>query len=478
MSRIVVLGGGLCGLAAALLLTRDGHDVTVLERDAAPVPTSPEDAWEAWARAGVAQFRQTHYLTPRGCEVLDEALPDVRARLEEVGGLRIDLLGLMPPTVADRAPRPGDERFVTVNARRPTIEQALAAVAEATPALEVRRGTEARELVVGAYDGVPHVAGVRTTSGEELLGDLVVDAMGRRSQLPKLLEAAGAGPIHEESEDSGFLYYTRYFRLRDGGEMPAIRGPLVTPIGTFSVLTIPADNGTWSVTIYASTGDRVLKRLRDAACWSALLGACPLHAHWMDGEPVTGVMPMGGVVDRYRRVVVDGRPAVTGVAMLGDAWACTNPSQGRGMTLGLIHAGLLRDTVREHPEDPHAFAEAWDAVTEQELTPWYRETVEEDRARLRQIEALRSGVEPAPPPPDSPSRLLGAIFAAAGQDADAFRAFLATRSCLARQDELLADDAFVAKVLDLARSADRPPLPGPDRAGVERLMAEVVTAPG
>jgi 2-polyprenyl-6-methoxyphenol hydroxylase-like FAD-dependent oxidoreductase len=66
MSRIVVLGGGLCGLAAALLLSRDGHDVTVLERDAAPVPTSPEDAWEQWARAGVTQFRQTHYLTPRG----------------------------------------------------------------------------------------------------------------------------------------------------------------------------------------------------------------------------------------------------------------------------------------------------------------------------------------------------------------------------------------------------------------------------
>jgi hypothetical protein len=29
----------------------------VLERDAAPVPDSPEHAWEAWERRGVAQFR-------------------------------------------------------------------------------------------------------------------------------------------------------------------------------------------------------------------------------------------------------------------------------------------------------------------------------------------------------------------------------------------------------------------------------------
>ena len=69
MAKVLVLGGGFSGLASALMLARDGHAVTVLERDPAPVPESPELAWEAWERRGVAQFRQAHYMQPRGTRV-------------------------------------------------------------------------------------------------------------------------------------------------------------------------------------------------------------------------------------------------------------------------------------------------------------------------------------------------------------------------------------------------------------------------
>jgi phytoene dehydrogenase-like protein len=41
---MIVLGGGVCGLAAGLMLARDGHEVTLLERDAAPAPDSPHAA--------------------------------------------------------------------------------------------------------------------------------------------------------------------------------------------------------------------------------------------------------------------------------------------------------------------------------------------------------------------------------------------------------------------------------------------------
>ena len=53
MAKIVVAGGGICGMAAAIVLARDGHDITVLERDAAPVPDDAEVAWEDWNRRSV-----------------------------------------------------------------------------------------------------------------------------------------------------------------------------------------------------------------------------------------------------------------------------------------------------------------------------------------------------------------------------------------------------------------------------------------
>ena len=53
MASIVVCGGSMIGLSTAMMLARDGHDVTVLERDPAPLPASPHEAWTSWPRPGV-----------------------------------------------------------------------------------------------------------------------------------------------------------------------------------------------------------------------------------------------------------------------------------------------------------------------------------------------------------------------------------------------------------------------------------------
>jgi hypothetical protein len=57
----------------------------------------------------------------------------------------------------------------------------------------------------------------------------------------------------------------------------------------------------------------------------------------LNGEPITDVLSMAGISDRYRRFVLDGVPVATGIISVGDSWACTNPSLGRGITLGLLH---------------------------------------------------------------------------------------------------------------------------------------------
>ena len=348
----------------------------------------------------------------------------------------------------------------------------LARAADEEPRVEVRRGHVVTGLLVRHVDGTPHVTGVRTEAGEDLPADLVVDAGGRRSALLRWLSDVGAAPAIEEAEDSGFIYYTRFFRPANGGGSPFPKAPLLSPLGTFSVLTLPGDNDTWSVTIYIAAGDRPLKGLRDESRFMALIGACPLHAHWLEGEPLGGIDALGGVLDRRRRLMTaDGDPVATGVAAVADAWACTNPSLGRGIALGLAHVSRLPGVLREHPDSPRELALAWDDVTERELTPWYRATVATDRARLAEMEALRRGEEP-PAPEDMPSRLRAALPVAMGCDADIFRAGLEIISCLTLPQEVFARPGLAGRVLELAGDAAAPRLPAPQREEVVAIATE------
>ena len=126
--------------------------------------------------------------------------------------------------------------------------------------------------------------------------------------------------------------------------------------GTVTLLTLPSDNDTWSVTVCGASRDVPLKNLRDPVCFDRVLHGFPAQGHWVDADAQPGVAVMAGVLDRIRSLVVDGSPVVTGFTAVGDAWACTNPSAGRGISIGLMHARALRDALREHPDDPAAFA--------------------------------------------------------------------------------------------------------------------------
>ena len=129
---VVVVGGGPVGLAAAMLLAADGHAVSVLERDPDGPPATAAEAFELWDRAGVAQFRMAHGLLPKLYQLLQAELPRVADELFASGGCHMNLVDTMPATVADRSPRPGDDRLRTLTGRRPFVERAFATVAENT----------------------------------------------------------------------------------------------------------------------------------------------------------------------------------------------------------------------------------------------------------------------------------------------------------------------------------------------------------
>jgi flavin-dependent dehydrogenase len=195
----------------------------------------------------------------------------------------------------------------------------------------------------------------------------------------------------------------------------------------------------------------------------------PPIAHWIDGKPLSDVIPMAGAMDRYRRFVLDGEPIVTGLAAVGDAWACTNPTAGRGISLGLLQALALRDSLRSQGEDPAGFLREFDRITEAELTPWYRQQVERDYLRAEQVQAAVEG-RPWSPPDTPVMRMQNAFAAGARKDPDLARAFLENMSVLALPKDIMARPGIFEKVMRYA-DADVPQFVGPDRAALASLVA-------
>jgi flavin-dependent dehydrogenase len=458
---VIVTGGGIVGTCAAMLLAKDGHRVTVLERDPAEPPDDPREAWAGWERRGVNQFRLLHYLQPRFHGIAQRELPEVVSALDHAGALRFSFIANLPGSITGGV-RAADARYTALTARRPVAEAAVAAAARAVAGVEVRRGVAVAGLLTGtsANGGVPHVVGVRTEDGDEVRADVVIDATGRRSPLPAWLSAIGAAPVDEELDDSGFVYYGRHFRSGDGS-IPPVIGPPLYYCGSIALLVLPADNGTWGIGVIGVSGDRALRGVTDTDRWTQLVRAFPLHAHWLEGEPLDDrVVTMAKLEDRRRRLVVDGAPVATGVLTLGDSWACTNPSVGRGISIGMIHAVALRDLLRGAPDDPYKTALAWDEVTRTTVDPYYESTVTHDRHRLGSMQAAIDGRSYDG---DADWQLFERFSAVSTSDPDLFRAFLDVANVLAPAGAVLSRAEVVAKTAALARDPSDDPQFGPTR---------------
>lgn len=479
MSRIVVVGGGVSGLGAALALGRGGHRVTVLERDDTPLPPTPDAAF-AWDRRGAPQVRHSHAFLARLRNLLRDDYPDVYDDLLRNGATELRFGDALPPTLDGFTPEPGDADLVMLACRRTTFEWVLRRAVLAEGNVELRDGVGVDGLV--ARPGSPPlVTGVRLAGRATAEADLVVTANGRRSTVPDWLAAIGAEPVAEEVEDTGIVYFSRFYRLRPGSALPPRGGAIGGDLGYLKYGVFIGDADTFSVTLAVPTDDGLLRKLlADPVVFEEVGRRLVATAPWLDGraEPITEVHSMAGLLNRWRDYVPDGRPVALGLHVIGDARVCTNPLYGRGCTTGFWHAHLLAEAVAAHPGDPLAQALALDASTRRHLYPWYQATVLQDGEARRVAAALLAGEDPdgdqSDPRSFMRSVLREGLLPAMRHDQVVLRAFFKSFNLLVPPDAMTTDPDVGARVLAEWQRRDarkpEPPL-GPPRAELLAAIA-------
>jgi hypothetical protein len=155
---------------------------------------------------------------------------------------------------------------------------------------------------------------------------------------------------------------------------------------------------------------------------------------------------MAGIEDRRRRFVVDARPVATGLVAVGDAAACTNPSLGRGVSIGAMDACVLRDVVaKEGTDAPETLVLRFDAETAAAVAPYVDSTLAFDRHRLAEIDADIAG---SPYRTDDPTwPMTTALWAGAREDPVLTRALTTIAAVQATATQLFADPDLARRVV-------------------------------
>lgn len=401
--HIVIVGGSVSGLGAGLALSQAGHRVTILEKDATPLPASPLEAFERWDRRGSPQTRHSHAFLARLRNLLRDRAPALLESLLAHGVGELRFADMARQNFTDPALLPEDDEITLLACRRITFEWVLRRYILDTGKVRFWDGVEAQGLLArnDAGSAPPTVEGVRLRRAdgtcEELAADLVLDASGRRSKLSHWLVEIGAGELSQHSDPCGIFYSSRFYRLREDASPPNRNGVEGADLGYMKYGIFPGDAGIFSITLCASPDDATMRGVVRPGGFEAAAGALPATREWVDpsvSEPVTDVHTMGNLKNTRRFFVKDGEPLALGVQPIGDALIHTNPINGRGCTLAFVNAYLVADLLDQHPDDPRAFALALDAAMEHEIVPWYEATRRQDLDAIEVNEAQQEGADP------------------------------------------------------------------------------------
>lgn len=342
----LVLGGSVGGVLAARVLADFFDAVTVVERDR--LPSEPAN------RKGVPQGRHVHALLRRGSDALEELFPGLVGELIGDTAVEVDLLNGIPLYMGGwQAPCPGRE-LPGLFLSRALLEWRLDERIRSHPGVQLRERTEATKLLVTADSKQIRGASIRDLESgakEELAADLVVDASGRGSRLPRWLEDLGFPPPPRSEIRLAVKYVTRTFKPPE--KRPDWDGMLIfpRPPGRRGGALFPIERGEWMVTLIGLLGDDP-PASGDAAFvdFAKTLPTPELYEAIAAAEPISPIVSHG-FPSNLRRHYERCSPFPGRLAVMGDAVCSLNPRFGQGITVAALEALELRSVLQRARAD-------------------------------------------------------------------------------------------------------------------------------
>jgi 2-polyprenyl-6-methoxyphenol hydroxylase-like FAD-dependent oxidoreductase len=318
--------------------------VIVVDRDV--LPEGPR------MRKGVPQGSHAHVLLARGGEILEELVPglfdeldaagvpkwndgDLSRRDIRIGVRRLSNDGCMRRPLNDYRPS------------RPLLDDLVRRRVRAIPNVTILgdhelvelASTEDRTRVTGAVLA-DRAAGRRTA----LTADLIVDATGRGSRTPLLLERLGYERPDEDVLTIRLTYTSQWFHIPRGTMPVDMVGAIPEPGGTRGFALLENEGDRWGLSV--GTMGRDDSGESCAELFASIEDLAPPDV--MDilraATPIGAVSKYRVPSNRWRRYDKM-RRTPDNFLVVGDAFCTFNPIYGQGMTIAALEALILRDCL-------------------------------------------------------------------------------------------------------------------------------------
>ena len=370
-THALVIGSGIAGLLAARVLKNHFDHVTVVERDSLPEQPQP--------RPGVPQAVQSHAILVRGERILEQLFPGLNAELIAAGAISLDWSAdVIYISSMGTAPRcPSD--LITSMCSRNLLEWAIRRRLTGCARLQFLEATQVKRLLTN--ESQSRVTGVQLRDGDnselgELTADLIVDASGRNSCLPKWLEELGYPTPAETVIDAALGYTTRWYErpadLQANWKMLFVlpKPPHQRRCGVL----VPVEGNRWLLSLYSFGGNYPPTDEVGFLEFARTLESPILYEAVKDAKPLSPVYSFRRTENRLRHYEQLSK-LPEGIVTLGDAVFAFNPYYGKGMTAAALSALVLDRCLHQRwqnsQNDSISFSQHFQKQLASRLeTPW------------------------------------------------------------------------------------------------------------